>query len=189
MSSPAGANSCHWLLEPHIAMAEAIGGLRVGEVAAGVTAVPVASEHLEHFIAFENQHNARQVGPALREHLERFGPYFALLALADQQPVGSIRSRLFHEGDPTMATVVIAHYCVDPAWQGKGIGSDLVRCLSKQLLACPAIQTVVAEVDTTNLASQRVFHKNGFIEMVSQTGRLMFSRRKEQQGARDIAAG
>jgi RimJ/RimL family protein N-acetyltransferase len=124
--------------------------------------VPVDRDKTSLFIDFENSQRDRQVGKALKEHLEALGPFFALMALANEKLVGSIRARIFHELDPTHRTVLIAHFCVDKDYQGLGIGSAMVKHLVSSYKRDEQIHAIAAEVDYWNLPSLRVFEKNQF---------------------------
>lgn len=154
--------SHHWLLQPHAALTATMSPLLIKEISPSLSFVPVNILNTPLFIAFENSQRDRQVGTALKEHLEVFGPFFALMALADGTVAGSIRARIFHELDPSCKTVLIAHLCVDKCYQGLGIGSAMVEHLGTSYSQNKQIHAIAAEVRCCNSPSLRVFEKNRF---------------------------
>jgi len=154
--------SHHWLLQPHAELTATMSPLLIKEISPSLSLVPIDRVNTSLFIAFENSQRDRQVGAALKEHLEVFGPFFALIALADGTVAGSIRARIFHELDPSYKTVLIAHFCVDKCYQGLGIGSAMVEHLDTSYRKNAQIHAIAAEVRCCNSPSLRVFEKNGF---------------------------
>lgn len=154
--------SHHWLLPPHEDLTATMLPLATLKLTKGLSLVPVDRANTSLFIDFENSQRHRQVGIELKEHLELFGPFFALMALADGRVAGSIRARIFHELDPTYKTVLIAHFCVDKDRQGMGIGSAMVEHIVSSYRQNEQIHAIAAEVNHWNLPSLRVFEKNKF---------------------------
>jgi ribosomal protein S18 acetylase RimI-like enzyme len=88
-----------------------------------------------------------------------FKNHVALVALAEEAGrkviVGGGRYIVFEPGGAEMAFVVV------DAWQGRGVGSILMRHLIK-IAAGAGLQELTAEVLPENTAMLRVFGKSGF---------------------------
>lgn len=165
--------SLHWFLEPHLMLMEHLRPLGDAEVAAGITLVPVTPQRVAAFVACENSVRERRVGPALEEHLRRFGAALAAMAIADESAVGCVRARLFHEYDPTLETMLVAFLGVIPSHRNRGIGSHLVGHLTRSFLACPRVRTVAAEVARANDRSLRAFAASGFKPVGHREGKVI----------------
>jgi ribosomal protein S18 acetylase RimI-like enzyme len=156
MASPA---SLHWLLEPHMKLMDQLQPLGEVEIVAGLTLVPVTPQRVETFVACEHSLRERRVGPALKEHLDRFGSALAAMAIANGVAVGCVRARLFHEYDPSLETILVPFIGVSPSHRNRGIGSHMIGHLARSLLACSRVLNVAAEVATTNDPSLSLFKK------------------------------
>ena len=88
-----------------------------------------------------------------------FKNHVALVALGEQEDrkiiVGGGRYVVFEPGRAELAFVVI------DAWQGRGIGSILMRCLI-EIARAARLQELTAEVLPENAAMRGVFGKFGF---------------------------
>lgn len=162
MTKVSHSSSPHWLLGPHRILVSSLSVLEGTTLLSGVTLEPTTTDRVSAFIEFEQHYARRRVGPALKEHLALFGSYLAMLALDGQVPVGSIRMRIFHEWDSRLTTLLVANLCVHPSHRNRTIATQMVRHLSRLLLAAPCVEAIGAEVDKSNLPSIRVFIKNGF---------------------------
>jgi ribosomal protein S18 acetylase RimI-like enzyme len=167
------SDSLHWLLEPHIKLMEHLRPLCEVEVTAGVTLVPVTPPQVATFVACEHSLHERRVGPALKEHLERFGSALAAMAMANETAVGCIRARLFHEYDPSLETILVSFLGVSPTHRNRGIGTRLITHLSSTCLACPQLRGVAAEVDVGNDPSLRAFAGAGFTAVSRRDGKVI----------------
>jgi RimJ/RimL family protein N-acetyltransferase len=172
MASPA---SLHWLLEPHMMPMDYLRPLGEVEIAGGLTLVPVTPQRVETFVACEHSLRERRVGPALKEHLERFGSALAATAIINDTAVGCVRARLFHEYDPSLETILVSFIGVSPSYRNRGIGSHMIGHLARLFLACPRLFSVAAEVATTNDPSLRAFAKNGFSPAGCSEGKVVLS--------------
>jgi len=99
----------------------------------------------------------------------------------------------------TAPTLAIAHYRNNPQsnfadaaflvrddWQGKGIGTSLVRCLAEMAVRC-GVAGFTAEVLAANQGMLRVFHRCGYaVESRLEDGvfllRIPFTHKKKQRG-------
>lgn len=172
MASPA---SLHWLLEPHMKLMDHLQPLGEVEIAGGLTLVPVTPQRVETFVACEQSLRERRVGPALKEHLERFGSALAATAIANDAAVGCVRARLFHEYDPSLETILVSYIGVSLSHRNRGVGSYMIGYLARSFLACPRVFNVAAEVATTNNPSLSVFKKNGFSPVGCREGKVILS--------------
>lgn len=172
MASPA---SLHWLLEPHMKLMDHLQPLGEVEIVAGLTLVPVTPQRVETFVACEHSLRERHVGPALKEHLDRFGSALAAMAIANDVAVGCVRARLFHEYDPSLETILVSFIGVSPSHRNRGIGSHMIGHLARSFLACSRVLNVAAEVATTNDPSLSLFKKNGFSPVGCREGKVVLS--------------
>ena len=94
-----------------------------------------------------------------------FKNHVALVALGEQEGrkiiVGGGRYVVFEPGRAELAFVVI------DAWQGRGIGSILMRCLI-EIARAARLQELTAEVLPENAAMRGVFGKFGFRPVTRQ---------------------
>ena len=94
-----------------------------------------------------------------------FKDHVAIVALADEAGrkviVGGGRYIVFEPGRAEMAFVVI------DTWQGRGIGSILMRCLI-EIARAARLQELTAEVLPENAAMRGVFGKFGFRPVTRQ---------------------
>lgn len=149
--------SLHWLLEPHLVLMEHLQKLEKVVLLTGLTLVPVMPQYVASFVACEHSLRERRVGPALQEHLERFGASFAAMAIDNEIVVGCIRARIFHEFDPSMKTILVSFLGVSPSHRNRGIGSSLVCHLAQYFLVHSRVHCVSAEVAEDNYSSQKYF--------------------------------
>lgn len=85
-------------------------------------------------------------------------PWTGFIASLDGVAIGSCGFK----GPPKDGMVEIAYVCLPP-WEGNGYGTEMCR-----LITCVAQETdasiqVTAQTLETNLASQRILEKNGFM--------------------------
>ncbi|PZU95815.1 MAG: N-acetyltransferase [Pseudanabaena sp.] len=80
----------------------------------------------------------------------------------NEKIIGWLSLQMFYGRPAYHKTAEVSVY-VDPAWQGKGIGQKL---LSHAIAACPklAISKLVGFVFAHNVASCRLFKRQGFVE-------------------------
>ena len=162
MTKVSRSSSPHWLLDPHRILVSSLPVLEGTTLLSGVALEPTTTDRVASFIEFEQHYARRRVGPALNEHLILFGSYLAMLAFDGRVLVGSIRTRIFHEWDSRLTTLLVANLCVHPSHRNRNIATQMVRHLSHLLLAASCVEAIGAEVDKCNLPSLRVFARNGF---------------------------
>lgn len=89
--------------------------------------------------------------------------YCCWVLTLDQQVIGySVMSVVIDESH-------ILNICIDPQWQGKGLGMKLIRRLLK-IARQHGAETVYLEVRAGNIAAIGLYEKLGFVEIGQRRG-------------------
>jgi [ribosomal protein S5]-alanine N-acetyltransferase len=68
------------------------------------------------------------------------------------------------KGEPNDKGVIEIGYGTYPAFEGKGFMTEAVGEMIRWAFAQPNVQSVTAQTDPTNIASQKILEKNNFVE-------------------------
>ena len=106
----------------------------------------------------------------IREREGRFSFLHHFVALLGEDPVGFCQYYRCADADeevyrsfPREGTYSVDYGLGDAACLGKGLGRELVRCLSERVLSLPDARRIVVAPDRENEASRRTLLRCGFV--------------------------
>lgn len=95
-----------------------------------------------------------------------------LLAFKEDEAIGSVRYDVNEED------IALVNYLVDPTHHGKGLGNELIKLSMHWLIdKSPNIKKIKALVLNQNIASCKIFNKNGFDTIEKDTEKTIFEKK------------
>jgi [ribosomal protein S5]-alanine N-acetyltransferase len=154
--------------------------------------IPLSKEQLANYstadFSLENSLNANNIPRVVPEHLKnvinnKIMPslhdttkdtlYYTFWTIIFKQENVMVADLCF-KGEPNANGEIEIGYGTYPAFEGKGFMTEAVGEMIKWAFEQPNVQSVTAQTDPANIASQKILRKNNFVQYGQTEGNILW---------------